>query len=36
MSAPAWDLKHRMVWYTDGNSGFYAVRLADSIVPSSY
>ena len=36
MSAPAWDLKHRMVWYTDGNSGFYAVRLAPSIVPSSY
>jgi hypothetical protein len=36
MSAPAWDLKHRMVWYTDGNSGFYAVRLAKSIVPNSY
>ena len=25
MSAPAYDLKHRMVWYSDGNSGFYAV-----------
>ena len=36
MSAPAYDLKHRMVWYTDGNSGFYAVRLARSIVPRHY
>lgn len=36
MSAPAYDLTHRMVWYSDGNSGFYAVRLANSIVPNTY
>jgi hypothetical protein len=36
MSAPAYDLKHRLVWYTDGNSGFYVVRLAKSIVPRHY
>lgn len=36
MSAPAYDLRHRMVWYSDGNTGFYAVRLAKSIVPKHY
>ena len=36
MSAPAYDLEHRMVWYTDGTRGFYAVRLAKSIVPRHY
>ena len=36
MSAPAYDLEHRMVWYTDGNSGFYAVKLSRKIVPEHY
>ena len=35
-SAPAWDLERRMVWFTDTRSGFYAVRLAKSVVPRHY
>lgn len=31
MSQPAWDVKRRSVWYTDGNSGFYNVRLTNGI-----
>jgi hypothetical protein len=31
MSAPAWDPAHHQVWYSDGNSGFYAVRLTNGI-----
>jgi hypothetical protein len=31
MSAPAWDLRRKQVWYTDGNTGFYAVRLTNGI-----
>jgi hypothetical protein len=27
MAAPAYDQKSRDIWYTDGNSGFYVVRL---------
>ncbi|HLN77194.1 MAG TPA: hypothetical protein VK204_09120, partial [Nocardioidaceae bacterium] len=33
MSAPAWDLARKQVWYTDGNTGFYAVRLNNGIAP---
>ncbi|HSE09270.1 MAG TPA: hypothetical protein VLB29_11450 [Nocardioidaceae bacterium] len=33
MSAPAWDMKRKQVWYTDGNTGFYAVRLTNGIAP---
>ena len=33
MSSPAWDLQRQQVWYTDGNSGFYAVRLTNGIAP---
>ena len=29
MSAPAYDEKTRDIWYTDGNHGFYVVRLTD-------
>lgn len=29
MSAPAYDEATRDIWYTDGNSGFYVVRLTD-------
>lgn len=36
MSAPAYDLKRRLVYYSDGNSGFYAVRLAKKVVPERY
>jgi hypothetical protein len=31
MSGPAWDLAHDQVWYTDVNSGFYAVQLTNGI-----
>ena len=27
MAQPAWDVRHRMVWFTDTAQGFYAVRL---------
>jgi hypothetical protein len=27
LSAPAWDVQHQQVWYSDSTSGFYAVRL---------
>lgn len=30
MSAPAYDQKTGDIWYTDGNSGFYVVRLTDA------
>jgi hypothetical protein len=33
MSQPAWDMKRKQVWYTDGNTGFYAVRLTNGIAP---
>ena len=31
MSQPAWDPAHDSVWYTDGNSGFYDVRLTNGL-----
>ena len=31
MSQPAWDVRRRSVWYTDGNSGFYNVRLVNGV-----
>jgi hypothetical protein len=31
MSQPAWDPAHDSVWYSDGNSGFYAVRLTNGL-----
>jgi hypothetical protein len=31
MSQPAWDVKRKSIWYTDGNSGFYVVRLAGGV-----
>ena len=31
MSQPAWDVAHDSVWYTDGNSGFYNVRLTNGV-----
>lgn len=31
MSQPAWDVRRRSIWYSDGNSGFYAVRLTNGI-----
>jgi hypothetical protein len=31
MSQPAWDSSHDSVWYSDGNSGFYAVRLTNGL-----
>ena len=33
MSRPAWDLKHKQIWYTDGNTGFFAVRLTNGVAP---
>ena len=31
MSQPAWDSSHDSVWYSDGNSGFYDVRLTNGL-----
>ena len=31
MSQPAWDVRRRSVWFTDGNSGFYVVRLVNGV-----
>jgi hypothetical protein len=31
MSQPAWDVKRRSIWYTDGNTGFYDVRLVNGV-----
>lgn len=31
MSQPAWDVENNSVWYTDANSGFYAVRLTNGV-----
>jgi len=31
MSQPAWDPTHDSVWYSDGNSGFYNVRLTNGL-----
>ena len=31
MSQPAWDTAHDSVWYSDGNSGFYVVRLTNGL-----
>jgi len=31
MSQPAWDLTHDSLWYSDGNSGFYDVRLTNGV-----
>ena len=31
MSQPAWDVKRRQVWYSDGNSGFYVVGLRGGV-----
>jgi hypothetical protein len=31
MSQPAWDAAHDSVWYSDGNSGFYDVRLTNGL-----
>jgi hypothetical protein len=31
MSQPAWDPARRSVWFTDGNTGFYVVRLTNGV-----
>lgn len=31
MSAPAWDIARGQIWYSDGNSGFYAVKLTNGL-----
>ncbi len=31
MSQPAWDVERRSVWYSDGNTGFYDVRLTNGV-----
>jgi hypothetical protein len=33
MSAPAFDPQRNEIWYTDGNSGFYNVRLTNGAWP---
>jgi hypothetical protein len=32
MSAPAWDWKRHEVWYTDGNTGFFVVKLTNGVI----
>lgn len=34
MSQPSFDLASHDVWYSDGNSGFYVVHIADSVWPA--
>jgi hypothetical protein len=34
MSKPAFDVARRQIWYSDGNSGLYAVRLTNGAWPS--
>ena len=34
MSQPAFDVANHQIWYSDGNSGFYAVHINDSVWPS--
>jgi hypothetical protein len=34
MSRPAFVPERREIWYTDGNSGFYALRMAEDVWPS--
>lgn len=31
MSQPAWDVKRRSVWYSDGNTGFWNIRLTNGV-----
>lgn len=31
VAQPAWDVKRRQVWFTDGDDGFYAVRLTNGV-----
>ena len=31
MSQPAWDIKRGSVWYSDGNTGFYVVKLTNGV-----
>jgi hypothetical protein len=33
MSQPSFDIKRHEVWYADGDSGFYAVRLTNGAWP---
>jgi hypothetical protein len=33
MSAPTFDVKRHQVWYADGDSGFYAVKLTNGVWP---
>jgi hypothetical protein len=35
MSQPAFAAKRREIWYSDGSTGFYAVRVAKSVWPSA-
>ncbi len=35
MSAPSFDLAHKQVWFSDGDSGFYAVKLTNGAWPHS-
>ena len=33
MSAPAFDIKHQQVWYTDGDGGFFVLKLTNGAWP---
>ncbi|MCA1839371.1 MAG: hypothetical protein LC723_03430, partial [Actinobacteria bacterium] len=36
MSQPAFDVAARQIWYSDGNSGFYAVHIKDGVGPATW
>jgi hypothetical protein len=33
MSQPAFDMKRRSIWFTDGGTGFYNVQVAKQVWP---
>ncbi len=35
MSAPSFDIKNKTIWYADGDSGFYAVKLTNGAWPAN-
>jgi len=35
MSQPAFDIGSHQIWYSDGNSGFYDVQIADNVWPTT-
>jgi hypothetical protein len=36
MSSPAFDARHGQIWYSDGNTGFYALKVAKGVWPFAH